>query len=368
MRDKTAWLDKRLEEIMRIKAYSVEYSYSAKRNKIETRKLVKLDANENFFLPQTFLTEMLSEVEVELDPRLYPQSEKMELIDKLSEYMNLQSDCFAIGNGSDELIEIVVKAFLRRSERCISISPTFSMYGIIVEAHGNLYDAVPLGKGFILDVDSLLSKATSKTVLCILCSPNNPTGNQFELSLVQKILEEFRGIVVVDEAYVEFAPFSIKDAIKEFSNLVVLKTFSKAFGLAGLRIGYALACPEVISALRQVQLPYNVSTLSMRMASKVLEERKVVFDAVEKMKAERSLLIKRLNSIPGITAFNSDANFILIKTERDVEAIFTKLRDKGMLIRNIGNIPDLGGCLRVTVGLPEMNNRLINTLKGVFDG
>lgn len=366
MRKDMGWLEKRLEELRRIEGYSAgEYSYPTRAAKAEDRRLVKLDANENFFIPQQFSSQIFRELERNLDLRLYPQSEKMELINALSEYVELPSESFTLGNGSDELIETIVRTFLRGSERSISVSPTFSMYRIIVEAHGNTYDAMPLRANFSLDADALLSKVTAKTVLCILCSPNNPTGNQFEYGSVRKILREFKGVVVVDEAYVEFAPSSIKGAIKEFDNLIVLRTFSKAFGLAGLRIGYALASPEITSVLRQIQLPYNVNKFSMWMASKVLEKRKIFLDAVEEVKAERGRLTRRLNEIPGIKAFNSDANFVLVKTEKDAEAIFNELRTEGILVRNIGEISNLGRCLRITVGLPEMNDCLINALEAI---
>ena len=369
MHRKVGCLEKRLEEVHRIKSYSAgEYFYPASAVNAEARRLIKLDANENFFIKQHFLLQIFKELEENLDLRLYPQSEKIDLINALSQYIGLPSESFTIGNGSDELIETVVRTFLRGPERSISISPTFSMYRIIVEAHGSAYDTVPLGKSFSLDADALLSKVTANTALCILCSPNNPTGNQFEYGSVRRILREFKGIVVVDEAYVEFAPSSIKDAVEEFDNLIVLRTFSKAFGLAGLRIGYAIACPEVTAALRQIQLPYNISKVSMLMASKVLEKRKIFLDAVEEVKAERERLTRTLDEVPGIKAFNSDANFVLIKTEKDAEAILNELRTEGILVRNIGGIPNLGRLLRVTVGLPEMNDCLINALEAICDG
>lgn len=368
MRSEISWLEKRLEEARRIRSYSAgEYSYPTSAAKTEARRLIKLDANENFFIPRHFLLQVFKQLEGNLDLRLYPQSEKIELIDALSQYIGLPSEYFTLGNGSDELIETIVRAFLRGSERCISTSPTFSMYKIITEAHGGVYDAVPLGENFSLDADALLSRVTDNTALCLLCSPNNPTGNQFEYSSVRRILGEFKGVVVVDEAYVEFAPSSIKDAVEEFDNLVILRTFSKAFSLAGLRIGYTVACPEVTSALRQIQLPYNVNKFSMRMAFKALEKREIFLDVVEKVKAERERLTKRLGEIPGIKAFNSDANFVLIKTEKDAELIFNELKNEGILVRNIGEVSNLGRCLRITVGLPEMDDSLINALEAICD-
>jgi histidinol-phosphate aminotransferase len=271
---KASWFGKRLEETQRIREYSrEEYLSATEPTDLKARDLIKLNSNENLFIPKSSFSLMFKEVLEELDPRLYPQSEKIDLIRALSDYLSLPSECFTIGNGSDELIETAVSAFLRGTERAVSIVPTFAMYEIIVEAHGSIYDTVPLGNGFSLDADALLSKITPKTVLCILCSPNNPTGNQFELSSVRKVVKEFKGIVIVDEAYVEFAPFSIKEAIKDFDNLIILRTFSKAFGLAGLRIGYAIACSEVTAILRRIQLPWNINKVSLRMATKVLEKK-----------------------------------------------------------------------------------------------
>ena len=369
MSRKVGWLKTRLKEAQKTKEYSSgEYSYSETQAEVETGELIKLDSNENLFIPPSRFSQIFKEVLKELDPRLYPQSEKIILIKALSDYLDLPSECFAIGNGSDELIETTVTAFLRKSEKAISIMPTFSMYEIIVETHGNAYDAVPLGDEFSLDVDALFSKVTPETVLCILCTPNNPTGNQFELNSVRKIVEEFKGIVLIDEAYAEFAPSSIKELIKEFDNLIILRTFSKTFGLAGLRIGYSLACPEVTSLLRGTQLPWNVNKFSMRMATKVLEKREVFLEDIERVKTERSKMIKRLNRISGVKAFNSDANFVLFRTEKDADTVFKELRRKGILIRNIGYIPFFNKCLRVTIGLPEMNDQFIKALEEICDG
>ncbi|MFH0897131.1 MAG: histidinol-phosphate transaminase [Candidatus Bathyarchaeota archaeon] len=367
MSRKADWLNRRLEETQKIKEYSEgEYSDSTVQAKFKAGKLIKLDANENFFIPQSFFANISRELEEEMDPRLYPQSEKTELVNALSKYLEFPSECFTIGNGSDELIETAVRIFLKGSERAISISPTFSMYKLIVEAYGSVFDAVPLGEKFTLDTGGLLSKMP-RGGLCFICSPNNPTGNQFEPSLVRKIAEEFEGVIVVDEAYADFASRSVKNMVKKFDNIIVLRTFSKAFGLAGLRIGYALASPKITSALKHIQIPYNVNKFSIRMASKVLEKerRQIALDAIERIKDERSRLQRRLNKINGVQAFSSEANFILFKTTRDADAIFKGLVCRGILIRNIGNIPNVGRCLRVTVGLPEMNERFIEALEEI---
>lgn len=358
-----------LEDAERIKEYpSGEYSTSSELSEDEAKKVIKLDANENLFIPKNFLSQISREVAEELDPRLYPQSEKRELINALSDYLSLTPECFAVGNGSDELIETFVTAFLRSGERAISITPTFSMYEIIVKTHVRTYDSVPLGDDFALDTDALLSKVTPATALCILCSPNNPTGNQFEPGSVRKILEEFNGIVIVDEAYNEFAPTSIKEAIKDFDNLIVLRSFSKTFGLAGLRIGYSIACPKITSMLRKIQLPWNINKFSMLMAIKVLEKKELFLDLIEGVKTERTRLFNKLNMVSGIKAFKSDANFILFTPKMDADTVFNQLRSKGIFIRNLGFISGFNKFLRVTVGLPEMNDLFIDAVEEIFDG
>ncbi|MFH0749217.1 MAG: histidinol-phosphate transaminase [Candidatus Bathyarchaeota archaeon] len=367
MSKKVDWLENRLQDAGKIQEYSSgEYTFS-KKDENKTGKWIKLDANENLFLHKSQFTQLFREVTQTLNPRLYPQNEKINLINALSEYLELPSDCFTIGNGSDELIETTVKAFLRKSERVISITPTFAMYEVIVNAYNNVYDAVPLGPNFVLDVDALLSKIKPQTVLCILCSPNNPTGNQFKLGSVRKLLQEFKGVVLMDEAYAEFAPSSTKEQIKEFDNLIILRTFSKSFSLAGLRIGYSLACPQVTALIRRYQLPWNVNQFSMQMATKVLEKKEVFIDTINRIKNERTHLISELNKIPRVKAFHSDANFVLFRTEKDADEVFNELKKRRILIRNIGDIPGFSNCLRVTVGLPEMNNRFIKALDKICD-
>jgi histidinol-phosphate aminotransferase len=357
-------LEKRLIEIERVQQYA-SGEYSLPNGAPNTDEWIKLNANENLFVQQAFFVQKLKELEQIFDPRLYPQTEKMELISSLAQYLSLPPECFTIGNGSDELIETIVKVFLRRSERCISISPTFGMYQIIVGNHGCIYDAVPLERSFSLNSKALLGNLKDETNLCVLCSPNNPTGNQFKRNTIMEIIEEFEGVVLVDEAYAEFAPYSIHKAVLKYDNLIVLRTFSKAFGLAGLRIGYACATPKLTAALKQSQLPYNVNKFSTWMAAAILDERKFLLDTVKRIKTERRELIKRLNSIHGVKAFHSDANFVLIKTEKDAEIIFTKLKTQKILVRYIGPIITHGKCLRITVGPPQINKQLIHALEEI---
>lgn len=338
---------------------SVEQRLGVKRSKI-----IKLDLNENFFIPRKRLLALVKEALEDLDPRLYPQEEEERLREKLSTYVGLSASHIAIGNGGDEIIERIAHLFLGKGEQAITISPTFPMYRHAINLQKARLIEVPLKADFSLDVNGLLSKATTKTKVLFLCSPNNPTANQFEMDDIKSLIESFPGIVVVDEAYVEFADYSVTPLIKKCENLVVIRTFSKAFGLAGLRLGYCIADTEIIRALSEiVRLPYPVNTVSLKVGTKILENIGVVEEAVKKTRVEREKLVKALNDIDGVKAFKSKTNFVLFRTEKPSDKIYYGLLKKGVLIKEIGTILGFQNCLRTTVGLPWMNAKLVESLK-----
>jgi histidinol-phosphate aminotransferase len=358
------WIRKRLKEVAREEYVPSEDAVpTIPVGGLNRNDLIRLNANENLLFPNSLLSTVLREVADEVDVRTYPRLEEDRLIEALADYLNFPSTQIVVSNGSDPLIESCVKAFLKGDEEAISISPTFAMYKIITRNHGFDYVEVPLNEDFSLNVDVFLSEVNANTFLCFLNSPNNPTGNQFPLADVKKIIEAFNGFVVIDEAYVDFAPYSVLDLIEKSENLIVLRTFSKAFGLAGLRIGYSLSNLEVTAALKRIQLPFNVNKVSLAMARKILEQREVIADVVTLVKSERDKLFRRMDRISGVTVFNSDTNFILFKTEKDPEKIHHGLQKKGLLIRRFKSILERGEFLRVTVGLPEMNKDFTDSLK-----
>ncbi len=361
---KLEWLEAKLRKMQNREEYIPKYTPEtvAKQLGIHEEEIIRLDKNENLFLSKSFFSGILKELAEELDPRFYPQKEKSTLIHELMEYLDLPSESIILGNGSDELIETIVRFFLGSNEEAISITPTFTMYQIIVTNQGNTFIDASLNDDFSLDVDGLLSKTSSKTRLCFICSPNNPTGNQFNFESIKQLLDKFRGIVIIDEAYVEYAPYSVRERITEYDNLIVLRTFSKAFGLAGLRIGYGLAHPKIASALKKLQLPFNINTFSLQLAIKLLDKREIVRTSITRLKTERERFYKKLTKIPGVKAFPSNANFLLVTTEKDTNMMCDKLMNHGILVRNLENILHLGRCLRVTVGLPEMNNKFLNIM------
>jgi histidinol-phosphate aminotransferase len=364
MNPKLPWLEAQLRNMQKIEEYLPKYTLEtvAKQLGINEEEIIRLDKNENLFLSKSFFSGILKELAEELDPRFYPQTEQLTLTHKLAEYLDVPSASIILGNGSDELIETIVRVFLGSDKEAISITPTFSMYRLIVNNQRSTCIDSSLKTDFSLDVGNLLSKASSITRLCFICSPNNPTGNQFKFEAIKEVIDQFQGIVIIDEAYVEYAPYSVGEMINEYENLIVLRTFSKAFGLAGLRIGYGLAHPKLTSALKKLHLPFNINTFSLHLASKLLDKTKIVHTAITRLKTERSRFYTKLTKIPGVTVFPSNANFLLFTTEKDITSLGDKLLNHGILVRNIDNIPHLGRCLRVTVGLPEMNDKFLKIL------
>lgn len=365
------WLRERLNELRSLAGYTSGETVrrTARRLGIKSSEIVKLNSNENFFVPKGKLTELLMEVVEETDLRRYPQEEELLVKRALGKYLNVKPGCIAVGNGSDQLIELLASLFLDRGDEAFSVTPTFSMYQHIISLLGAKFVGFPLKEDFSLNIKGILAAVTSRTRLLFLCSPNNPTANQFRKDDVRDVVEGFPGLVVMDEAYAEFAEFSVVPLVDEFENLVVLRTFSKAFGLAGLRLGYAASNRDLAETLSsKAQLPYPVNSIALKMGLKLLGNIEIMREAATQMKKERERLIKRLNEISGVTAFDSQANFVLVQTDRGSDEVFQGLLNRGIIVRNVGKVLNLGGCLRVTVGLPQMNDELLDALEQICGG
>ena len=327
---------------------------------------MKLNSNENFFMPKEKLTALLKEVVEESDPRIYPQEEELEAKNALGDYLGVSPECILLGSGSDPLIDLVARLFLEREDEALSVEPTFSLYEHIVTLWGAKYLGVPLKDDFSLNIEKILAKVTPKTKLFLLCSPNNPTANQFKMEEVLSLVKGFPGLVAIDEAYAEFTDYSTVGLVEKFENLIVFRTFSKAFGLAGLRLGYAVSNSDLALTLSaKALLPYVVNSIALKMGLKLLGNIEIMKEAVRKLKKERGRLIEKLNGIDGVKAFNSQTNFVLFQTEKGSDEIFEALLKMGVLIRNVGSVLRLGECLRTTVGLPEMNDELLAALERV---
>ena len=331
---------------------------------LERSEILKLNENENLFLPAEFMKSMLEEACMETDPRLYPTVEGRMLEKAISEYLGVSPEQIVLGAGSDDLIELVLYSVLRMGDELLAATPTFSMYERCARIAGAKFRAVDLGNDFSLSATSLLSAVTARTKIIVLCNPNNPTANLFPREEILRLIEGFDGIVVLDEAYAEFAGRSLVGETGRLGNLIVLRTFSKAFGLAGIRLGYAVANEALARTLKEkYRTPYPLSPLAMRVGVKLLENREVVERATEEMKVQRGRLIDEMNGMDGVKAYPSETNFVLFSLDRDPDEVYTRLLGDGIIIRRIGQLPGRGGCLRVTVAPREISMRFLRALR-----
>ncbi len=362
------WIAQKIEKLSAIDCYSAGATPEtvAKQIGVSTSEIVKLNFNENLFVDRTRQTALVKEVADEIDLRMYPEDEVPKLIEKLTEYMGVPKDYLVIGNAGDELIDRMIRLFVEKGDEAVSFAPSFAIPRLCVKRQEGEYITVPLQSDFQLDVQGMLSKFSEKTRLLYICSPNNPTSNQMKPEDIETLVKAFPGIVILDEAYGEFADYSFVPRIREFPNMIILRTFSKAFGLAMLRLGYAVANPELAKILTEkAPLPYPVSGFTIRMGIKMLENMDIMRTAVASLKAERGKLIKALNQIEGIQAFDSQADFVLINTQKPADEVYKKLLERGVMLKKWGKLLQYDNCFRVTVGLPEMNAKLIEALKQI---
>jgi histidinol-phosphate aminotransferase len=362
------WLKQKLEKLRSIDCYSPGATLEtvAKQLGVSTKQIIKLDFNENLFMPRVKQAKFVKELAEEIDLRLYPEDEEAKLREKLSGYMKVPKEFIVVGNASDELIDRIIRLFVEKGDSAVSFTPTFSIPRLCVKRQEGEYIQVPLLSNLQLDVKGMLSQFSDKTKLLYLCSPNSPTAAQYKPEDIEALAKAFPGIVILDEAYGEFADYSFVPRIKEFENIIILRTFSKAFGLAALRLGYAVANPELAKILiEKAPLPYPVSGFTLRMGAKMLDNVDLMMESVRQVKSERAKLIKALNDIEGVQAFDSQANFVLMNSQKPCDLVSQKLLWKGIMVKKWGKILQYNNCFRVTVGLPEMNAKLVGALKEI---
>jgi histidinol-phosphate aminotransferase len=321
---------------------------------------IKLDSNENFALDREFVAQVTQEAAGRVDLREYPIDELDSLYSRLSEYVGVPERYIACGSGSDQIIELLLTTLAGKGSRAAVFVPTFSYFINRCELHGIKVDRVPLGKDFTLNIDRFAKRA-AKADLAYICSPNNPTGNQIPKKDAIELLDRLQGkLVLVDEAYADFSSYSLAKETTKRDNVVVLRTLSKAFGLAGARVGYMMSGKRTADVFRStIQSPYPISTLSLTIAAAVLGRAGFVKSTVENVKAERRRVYQNLAAAKGIRVFKSDANFLFIEAGRNYSAIAKELEKQGIAVKMLGNIAGHAGCMRVTIGTKEMNDRFL---------
>jgi histidinol-phosphate aminotransferase len=326
---------------------------------------VKLDSNENFALEREFVADVVAEAARQVDLREYPLDQLDELYSRLAKYTGVSVKCLAAGSGSDQIIELLLSTL--RSRRVTVFAPTFSYFINRCELHGIKVDQVPLERDFTLDKKAFVMSAR-KSDLVYICSPNNPTGNQIDKQQARDIIDSLEGrLVLVDEAYVDFADYSLSADATKRDNVIVLRTLSKAFGLAGARVGYMVANEKFARTFRSIiQSPYPISTLSLAIASGVLAREDHVRQTIKAVRSERSRVFARIAKMDGIKSFRSDANFLFIEAARNYQAISKALNKNGIVVRLLGNLAGHKGCMRITIGTREMNNKFLQCVEGLL--
>jgi histidinol-phosphate aminotransferase len=327
--------------------------YASARDEFKDFKheMIYLDANENPF---------------DNGINRYPDPQQLELKELIAKKRNVKVENILIGNGSDEVLDLLFRAFCEpNKDNVITLPPTYGMYEVLANLNAVENRAVLLNDDFQPDAEAILNKTDKNTKILFLCSPNNPTGNSFSDKIVFDLLSNFNGLILIDEAYIDF---SEKDSwlllLKDYPNLVICQTLSKAYAMAGVRIGLLYGSAKIISILNKIKPPYNINVLSQEKAIKKIQQSTLEFQ-VKKIITERERLAKELKKITFIEkVIPSDANFILVKVD-NANLRYEQFIENGIVVRNRSNQPLCDNCLRITIGTKQENEKVIQLLKTV---
>lgn len=328
--------------------------YSSARDEFQgvPSDMVFLDANENPF---------------ENGVNRYPDPHQNKLKSILSDIKGIPTQNMLLGNGSDEVLDLIFRMFCEpNKDNVIILPPTYGMYEVLANLNAIEIIKVPLSESFQPKVDAILNETNVNSKLLFLCSPNNPTGNSFSTDDVERLLKQFQGIVVIDEAYIDFSSQqSWLNRLEEFPNLIVTQTLSKAYGMAGIRLGICYASTEIIEVLNTIKPPYNVNELTQQKAIENLNKKELAANQIADILKERDILITELKTISFvIKIYPSDANFLLIQVD-DANKRYNQLINQGIVIRNRTTQPGCKDCLRITVGTDSENKKLIRVLQDI---
>ncbi len=339
-----------LEELLRKNILNLK-PYSSARDEYTGDEGVFLDANENPYNSPY---------------NRYPDPYQRNLKEKIAKLKNVDASQIFLGNGSDEPIDLIYRAFCEPGvDNVISIDPTYGMYQVAADINNISVKKVLLKNDFQLDIDGLLNAADKHSKVMWICSPNNPTANCFPKEDIIKLITSFDGIVVLDEAYIDFSPEnSFLPLLDKYPNLIILQTFSKAWGMAGLRLGMAFAKQEIIKVLSKIKYPYNLNILTQNKANELIESNSSkVEEWVEVLLKERTLAKKEIENLSYVKhIYPSDANFLLIRVE-DAKKTYNFLAEKLVIVRDRSSVSLCEGCLRITIGSPEENKTLLEAMK-----
>ena len=344
-------------EIMRETTRNFEVYYNPKLN-----GEIRLDTNTNVLGSNPAAEKYLAENRWDLNG--YPNTYSNGLREALGELYGLDKDNFIAGNGSDEMLDVTFKTFTNWGDNSVVPVPSYTLYDYFVEMNGGKAHEVDLTEDFQLDVDEIVKQDAK---VAIMPSPNNPTGNCFRQKDIEEILSRFNGIVVVDEAYAEYADDAMIRRVDEFDNLVVLRTFSKAYAMAALRVGYAAANRKLADMMMRVKIPYSLNMVSEGAAIAAVKDQDFIRRSVEMVREQRPKLDAGLRKL-GFETFPSDSNFILARAPIDHKELVQGLKERGVLIRDFGAKRRTENCVRTTVGTADLNAILLEKAEEVISG
>lgn len=337
-----------LQKLIRTNIRSLK-PYSSARDEFQGQASVYLDANESPY-PTPY--------------NRYPDPHQAVVKQKLATIKQVDPPTIFLGNGSDEAIDLLFRACCEPGiDNVVIPQPTYGMYAVSASINNIVIKSVKLTSNFDLDEEATLQACDENTKIIFLCSPNNPAGSLLTTTKAEKLIQTFNGLVVIDEAYIDFTNQpGFVPLLKQYPNLVVLQTLSKAWGLAGIRMGIAFASAEIIHILNKIKPPYNISTLSQQVALEALHNEARKNEWVKEIIAEREKLYMELKKLPQVKeVFPSEANFLLVRVT-DATGIYKKLADRGVIVRNRSSVVLCNDCLRITVGTPEENKIVISQL------
>jgi len=355
---KKDWFQTELEKYSKLVGYKKPEKYL---------NMIKLDSNENYAVPNEFLQKIINEAKENMDVREYPLGGTERLVQSISKYVKIPKEMIGVGNGSDQIIDLFLSNFSPRETKILTSEPTFGFF----EERCKLYSIptikIPFDKNMTLNLENFLLNSKKANILYI-DTPNNPTGFQFQRKDLEKLIREFKGLIIIDEAYVEFSDYSVVELTKKFNNLIVLRTLSKSFGLAGLRVGYLIAHEKIIDTFtRVIQYPYPLNTLAVESSIIALRQSKYFTDIADLVKKERLRIIVNLQQMKIFEVFDSKANFVLFTARGSSQRIHKALIEQGISIKSLGKIGSHEGCLRVTVGSQDMNSRFLTAIRDLLN-
>ena len=354
---KNNWFQKKLKEYENLQGYQKPEKYSG---------VLKLDSNENFVIGKLYQQDLIQNARKITDVREYPLGRTEKLIIALSKYLKIPQNMIGIGNGSDQILDLILANFASKKTKVLTSEPTFGFFQERCKLYSIPTIKIPFSHKMTLDLNKFLSKSKNVDIL-YLDSPNNPTGFQFAKKDLEKLVIQFKGLIIIDEAYGAFSDFSLINLVKSQNNLIVVQTFSKSFGFAGLRLGYFIANKNIVDVFTKIlQYPYPLNSIAIEAGILALKKPKIMRDALNTIKNERKWIIENLRKYNVFQVFDSKANFVLFDAHGSYSRIFTALIEQGISIRKLGKIGKHQGCLRVTVGTKEMNSKFLLAIRDLL--